>query len=668
MSKLGTRPNLESKPVPPALSGILRRIVEAPEADRLQAFTDGAISAAKRARRGMLDRDVAIARLIEVGDRYLGADKPRAVVEAAFLPDPRDRPINDTPTRANGHTNSAAHDGAQRTDETAECEDKQRYDERPAPQPENVRPAPAEPAKAHVAHQQRAPVEEQHEAELGDAHVADDEPIAPPPLIALIRSIALAPPDKKLETFAAAAREAALLVMRSELDLDIALKRLTEVASTHGIHADDAQAALGEAFCNFYREDNHRLDEIAQHQDAVRTKRPPCVDLVCEAWWRDPATIPARKFLDRDRHYCRGAVGSTIAAGGRAKTTRACYEAVSFAVGRDLGTGEQKPDGPKRTLLINGEEDQDELDLRIAAVCRHYGVTREDIGGRLFARSVSNGPMRVARLGSNGPVLDQNVINALTDFITWNRIDVWMIDPLVSFHGVLENDNGHMDFVIKEAFKAIAIKTRSAVELFHHPGKPRPGQAETSVEDARGASAVIWAVRSARVFNFMTQDESVKFGITEDERRLHIRIANGKANMGPTGKAKWMKLVVENMPNGDQVVVASPWEPPNPFEGVTTADLELAVELAATGEYRADSRSPEWFGYALAKRLDLAVKHGGESDPKDLAKVKNIIQTWIKNNVLAIEKRKDKDDKDRKFIITGSARPEPQTEGYVDDE
>jgi hypothetical protein len=53
--------------------------------------------------------------------------------------------------------------------------------------------------------------------------------------------------------------------------------------------------------------------------------------------------------------------------------------------------------------------------------------------------------------------------------------------------------------------------------------------------------------------------------------------------MAPLGKAKWMKIEVENLPNGDQVACASQWEPPDPFKGLTTADMELAQKLARTG-------------------------------------------------------------------------------------
>lgn len=383
------------------------------------------------------------------------------------------------------------------------------------------------------------------------------------------------------------------------------------------------------------------------------------------SWWRDPATIPPRQTL-YDGHYTRRAIGATVGAGGRAKTTRALYEAVSMAAGRDLATAEKLSSGPLRIWVCNGEEDQDELDRRVAAVCQRYRVSEVDLEGRLFVQSVRDNPLRIANVVNNRPIIDPVVMGYMEGFITGQKIDVFMLDPLVSFHGVSENDNGHMDVVVKEGFGAIANRTNSAGELLHHPGKPKPGQVETTVEDSRGASAVIWAVRSARVFNFMTLDEAARLGMAEDERRLHIRIANGKANMGPLGKAKWMKLLVENLPNGDEIAVASPWDPPDPFHGVTSTDMELARTLAATGEYRADPRSPKWIGYALAAHFELQVTHKGASDPRDVSRLKTIIKTWIANKVLATTERNDGDGKKREFIVPGSFKPETTVE--IDDE
>jgi AAA domain len=384
-------------------------------------------------------------------------------------------------------------------------------------------------------------------------------------------------------------------------------------------------------------------------------------------WWRDPATIPPRQFLF-GRHYIRRAIGATIAAGGRGKTTLSVYEAVTMAAGLDLTTRVPLPGGPLRVWLLNGEEEQDELDRRIAGVCQHYRITEADLGGRLFAKSVRDEPMRIAVVGKTGPAIDDPTIRGMVEFIERNRIDVFMVDPLISFHAVAENDNSHMDLVIKQGFGVVAGKTNAAGEVFHHPGKPKPGQAETVVEDGRGASAILWAVRSARVLNFMTPADADKLGMSDEERKLHIRIANGKANMAPLGKAKWMKIEVENLPNGDQVACSSPWEPPDPFQGLTSVDMEMGQRLARTGAYRDDSRSPEWFGYALAKQLGIKVLPGGDNGPKDIAKLKAIIKTWKESKVLDVERREDEKRRERAFIVPGSTVAGGRSNRYVDDD
>jgi AAA domain len=391
-------------------------------------------------------------------------------------------------------------------------------------------------------------------------------------------------------------------------------------------------------------------------------------EIVCESWWRDPATIPRRQFL-YSKHYCRKTIGATIGAGGRLKTSNTLFEAIEMVVGRNLTTGEALPDGPLRVLILNGEEDQDELDRRIAAICQRYNISQADLGSRLFVKSVRDRPLRLATFARSVATLSRSALDALTRLIEQARADVFMLDPWVSFHAVNESSNPDMDLVIKEGLGAIASKTNSAGEILHHPGKPKPGQIDTTVEDARGASAIIWAVRSARVSNFMTPDEASKLGVIEEDRRRHIRFANGKANMGPVGKVEWVKIEVETLPNGDEVACASRWKPPNPFDGVNTAEMELARKLAQTGAYRADPRSSEWFGYALADLLHIPVAHGADNAPKDLARLKEIIRVWRKNKVLAVVSRPDESRHKRKFIVAGSeAKPSPDDALFLDDD
>jgi hypothetical protein len=367
--------------------------------------------------------------------------------------------------------------------------------------------------------------------------------------------------------------------------------------------------------------------------------------------WPDPATIPPRQFL-YDQHYVRKAIGATVGAGGRAKTTLGILDFISMAAGRNLLTGQVIE--PLRVWFLNGEEDQAELDRRTAATCQQYGITEADCGGRLFIQSVRDRPLRLATMARNIATLNRTALDQLEAEIKAKQIDVFGLDPLISFHSVNENANDHMDLLLKEGLGGIASRTNTAGELFHHPGKPKPGQADTVVEDARGASAIIWAVRSARVLNFMTPEEASKLGISEDDRRLHIRVLNGKANMGPLGNATWFKLAVENLCNGDQIACASSWKPKNPFENVTPTDMHKCRTLAQTGAYRADMRSKEWFGYAVADILHINIAHGADNNPADIARIKQILATWRKNKVIELEDREDKHRHTRTFVIPGS--------------
>jgi hypothetical protein len=518
----------------------------------------------------------------------------------------------------------------------------------------------------------------------------DDHPTTWTPswraLMAARRAIALAPdPRTKLEALASGARSLAIPARHGFIEHIDVVDRLYEQAENCGLITEFGESVIVEAIgsnlekfdppeqANGHAAFNDMVPPLAGPDDygfaQPSEPRAPKIEApkieACPYRWIDPASIPPRQFLF-GRHYVRKTIGATIAAGGRAKTTLGLLEAASMASGRDLLSGQTI--APLRVWYINGEEDQDELDRRMAAICRRYGIAEADCGGRLFVQSVRDKPIRLAALLRNTPTLNRGALNEIEAEIRAKQIDVFMLDPLVSFHSVAENDNGHMDLLLKEGLGAIASRTETAGELFHHPGKPKPGQADTTVEDGRGASSILWAVRSARVLNFMTPEEAARLGISEDDRRLHIRVMNGKANMGPLGKAAWFKLAVENLPNGDDVACATSWSPPNPFQGVTVADMQRCRTLVQGGAYRVSSQSPDWIGYVVANILKIDVRHGRENDPKNVARIKEILRTWFKNGVLTTEKREDKNRQQRDFVIAGSWQPQPETPGNFDDD
>jgi hypothetical protein len=379
-------------------------------------------------------------------------------------------------------------------------------------------------------------------------------------------------------------------------------------------------------------------------------------------------SIPQRDFL-LGKHYKRRSVSATIAGGGRLKTTISLIEAVSMAIGRDLMTGQELERGPLRALVLNAEEEQDELDRRVAAVCRQYGVSSVDWGDRLCVQSVRDNAPKFAVLTEKGrPTINRQAYTTLTDILRIGKVDVLMLDPLVSFHRVGESNPEHIDLLVKDVFNSIANRRDCAIELFHHTSKSKQGQIESQVEDSRGASSLIWAVRSARVINFMTPTEAKQFGIEDEtERRKHLRVSNGKANMGPTGTAHWLKIETHALLNGDVVACATPWQPVNPFDEITKADLMACLAAAQGVAHRADTQAKNWFGYAVADVLKIPRQPNGKLAVHDRAKIKHIINKWLENKVFAVRKGIDAKRMERDFIVPGSLPvvDEPTLAGVV---
>jgi hypothetical protein len=136
-------------------------------------------------------------------------------------------------------------------------------------------------------------------------------------------------------------------------------------------------------------------------------------------------------------------------------------------------------------------------------------------------------------------------------------------------------------------------------------------------------------------------------------------------NLVPPGKASWIHLAGITLPNGDgstpgdKVQAAETWDYPQPSDDITIDDAFWIRKEARQKEYRATPRSPDWIGYALAKRLDLDVGKDTLSDQRtneqkgNRQKVGAILKVWIDNHVLATEKRKDETRREYEYVIPG---------------
>ena len=334
----------------------------------------------------------------------------------------------------------------------------------------------------------------------------------------------------------------------------------------------------------------------------------------------DFAAIPKRQWV-YGRHYIRKFLSVTVAAGGTGKTALTLAEAMAMATGRDLLNVETER---QRVWVWNLEDPLEELQRRLAAICVHYQIERDEYAGHLFVNSGRDSQLVVGEQVGGQAVLTP-AVDVVTQFIQAYNIDVVIVDPFVSSHRLNENDNTGMDLVVK-AWGRIAEQGHCSVELVHHVRKAQAGQA-AAYGDARGASALTDAARHVRRLVKMTPDEAKLADIEESQAWRYTREADSKDNLAPpTSDNSWREMRSVDLPNGDNVGVVEPWEWPDPFSDVTVDDLEAVKSALKAETCRVDVRSKNWYGHAVGQVLQLDTSVAAVK-----SKIKQIMSVWIDN-------------------------------------
>lgn len=359
--------------------------------------------------------------------------------------------------------------------------------------------------------------------------------------------------------------------------------------------------------------------------------------------WRDPSSIPPREWLC-GRHLIRRYVSATVAPGGLGKSSLLIVEALAMVTGRPLlGVA---PEKPLRVWYFNGEDPADEIERRIAAACLHHGIRPEEIEGRLFVDSGRATEIVIAHESRDGVTVVRPVVEAIEATIRENRIDVMIIDPFVSSHRVNENDNMAID-TVASAWAGIAERMGIAVELVHPVRKGQAGKNEHTVEDGRGAGALLAKARSARVLNGMPSAMAEKHGI--ERPRSYFSVQNGKANLAPASdKSDWFRFVSEPLGNGDDIGVVVAWKPPNPLDDITVADLRRAQEaVSRAGPWRESPQSTDWVGSPIAEALSISF------DDRGKARIRDLLKTWLASGAFIVFEGKDEYRQTKKFVRVG---------------
>ena len=392
---------------------------------------------------------------------------------------------------------------------------------------------------------------------------------------------------------------------------------------------------------------------------------PPFINPVAEApkitaspfRWPDHRTLPRRPWV-WGRWLLLGTVSAIVAPGGVGKSSFVASMLLSLASGRQEILGKTVWAGPKRVWYWNLEDGLAELEMQLVAAAMFHGVRPDACSDRIFLDSGPEGAeLRIAVEDRDGCRVAVPVVEALITELLARKIDVLVIDPFVSSHGVSENDNGAIDAVVK-TWANIAKRAGCSIVLVHHSKKL--GNEKVTAESSRGASALVSAARVTLVLNRMDKDEAQRFGIGEDrERRRLFTVQDDKANRAPAEDAQWFRLASQTVDNstgeddpygkeGDSVGVVTRWVPPDAFEGLSADHLLKVQRAVEAGSWKESVQARDWVGYAVADALGLDASKG---DRTDRARIGQLVRTWIGTGALVVVERRDPVKRENKSFV-----------------
>ena len=349
---------------------------------------------------------------------------------------------------------------------------------------------------------------------------------------------------------------------------------------------------------------------------------------------------PPREWL-LGNQFCRRFLSGLLAPGATGKTALRTLQYLALATGRPL-TG-QHVFKRCRVLLLSLEDDDTELQRRLAAARLHHGIESPDLKGWFFCATPKG--IKLADI-KDGARIAGPLETMLRKTIKDRGIDLLGLDPFVKLHALEENDNGAMDFVCGLLVK-LAIEFNIAVDVPHHTKK---GQQTAGDADAgRGASSARDAGRLMYTLTRMTDQEGETFGIPTEKRKLYVRLDSSKVNIAPpSGEATWFKLVgvrldngTAEYPAGDEVQTVVPWHPPKTWDGVTSAQANAALDDIEAGMQNGQRYSDA--GPAKSRAAWPIVQR--HCPTRTEAQCRQIVNTWVETGVLFNEDYDDPVDR-----------------------
>ena len=449
-------------------------------------------------------------------------------------------------------------------------------------------------------------------------------------------------PEARREIFGNAAVDVAGYVARG-LAKALAADGLWEIAQAHGLvaafGADAIQADIAEAFKD--------LDAAGGARGAERKANGhgAALSAICP-FPIDGSKLPRRAWLVPGL-LLRGQVTLLVAPPGSGKSLLTLQLAMVCAGGL-AEWGGWRPRGRYRSLVINVEEDQTEMERRLFGAHKIMNIAQADLSGIFLANA---GSIVVARADSRTktvtatPMRDQ-IVQTIIDL----AIDIVIVDPFAETFAGDENSNSELKWA-GVLWRDIARSTNVAVVLVHHAKKYASNMAG-DMDAARGGGSLAGVARIVATLFPMTEPEfercqaDIKKAFPKAaERGRFIRFDDAKANLSLiTSSARWFfkqTIGLGNAGDGlpeDDVGVLVPWQRPGILAGLDAEKINAVLdEIAAglrdddgepTGEPYTPSRkggSKRWVGLLLQRLMECSE-----------AEAKTIIGQWLESGLLEV--------------------------------
>jgi hypothetical protein len=199
----------------------------------------------------------------------------------------------------------------------------------------------------------------------------------------------------------------------------------------------------------------------------------------------------------------------------------------------------------------------------------------------LFMDSGVEHPIVLARRSLDGGVaLCKKTIDDMADEVKERKVGLLIMDPLVEFHEVPENDNPTMKLVLG-TFRTVAKRARCASIVVAHTGKPDKTSSRGSSGDMNAIRGAVSQTGVARVIAtvFPAAKEDAKEWTLEGSHLQYVKVEVAKITLGKKPADPWWFKFQNVRVNEDDVGTLLPVTMNR--KKPTTGSIDLAQILAA---------------------------------------------------------------------------------------